>query len=69
MNMKKFLASVLSASLMLGLLAGCGGNTSAPAGSGANPGASTSAPAAGDKVIKIGVFEPASGDSASGGKK
>ncbi len=67
--MKKFLASVLSASLMLGLLAGCGGNTSAPAGSGANPGASTSAPAAGDKVIKIGVFEPASGDSASGGKK
>ena len=44
--MKKFLASVLSASLMLGLLAGCGGNTSAPAGSGANPGASTSAPAA-----------------------
>ena len=69
MNMKKFLASVLSASLMLGLLAGCGGNTSAPAGSGANPGVSTSAPAAGDKVIKIGVFEPASGDSASGGKK
>jgi len=67
--MKKFLASVLSASLMLGLLAGCGGNTSAPAGSGANPGASTSAPAAGDKVIKIGVFEPASGDAASGGKK
>ncbi len=26
-------------------------------------------PTAGDKVIKIGVFEPASGDSASGGKK
>ena len=68
--MKKFLASVLSASLMLGLLAGCGGgNTSAPSGSGANPGASTTTPAAGDKVIKIGVFEPASGDSASGGKK
>jgi len=69
--MKKFLASVLSATLLLGVLAGCGGggNTSAPTpgGSGA-PSASTPA-ASGDKVIKIGVFEPASGDSASGGKK
>ncbi len=64
--MKKFLASVLSASLMLGLLVGCGGNPSAPSGSG-TPAAST--PIATDKVIKIGVFEPASGDSASGGKK
>ncbi len=64
--MKKFLASVLSAALLLGALAGCGGNPSAPSGSGA-PAAST--PIATDKVIKIGVFEPASGDSASGGKK
>jgi branched-chain amino acid transport system substrate-binding protein len=66
MNMKKFLASVLSAALLLGALAGCGGNPSAPSGSG-TPAAST--PIATDKVIKIGVFEPASGDSASGGKK
>ncbi len=64
--MKKFLASVLSAALLLGALAGCGGNPSAPSGSG-TPAAST--PIATDKVIKIGVFEPASGDSASGGKK
>ena len=71
--MKKFLASVLSASLMLGLLAGCGGGSgSTPAGStpaGSNPASSGTPAPAGDKVIKIGVFEPASGDSASGGKK
>ena len=30
---------------------------------------STAASAAGDKVVKIGVFEPSTGDSASGGKK
>ena len=64
--MKKFLASALSAALLLSALAGCSGSSSgsasgsAPAGSGASDG---------DKVVKIGVFEPASGDSASGGKK
>ena len=64
--MKKFLASALSAALLLSALAGCSGSGSgsasgsAPAGSGASNG---------DKVVKIGVFEPASGDSASGGKK
>ena len=59
--MKKFLACALSAALMLGTLAGCGGSSSS---------GSASAPAdSGEKVVKIGVFEPASGDSASGGKK
>lgn len=57
--MKKFLASILSASMLLTVLAGCGGS----------PAPSGSTPAAGDKVVKIGVFEPATGDSASGGKK
>ena len=67
--MKKFLASALSAAMMLSLLAGCGGGT-ASSGSSTSGGASTgSSAAAGDKVIKIGVFEPATGDSASGGKK
>ena len=59
--MKKFLACALSAAMMLGLLAGCG-SSSTPESSA--PEAST-----GEKVVKIGVFEPASGDSASGGKK
>ena len=63
--MKKFLASVLSSAMLLGLLASCGGGTS-PSGGASTP--DGSAPA-GDKVIKIGVFEPATGDSASGGKK
>ncbi len=57
MSMKKILACVLSGAMMLGVLAGCGS-----AGS-------VSGSAEGDKVVKIGVFEPTSGDSASGGKK
>jgi branched-chain amino acid transport system substrate-binding protein len=59
--------------MLLSLLAGCGGGSgSTPAGStpaGSNPASSGTPAPAGDKVIKIGVFEPASGDSASGGKK
>ena len=59
--MKKFFALLLSLAMVLSLAA-CGSGNNAPAASG-------SAAASGDKVIKIGVFEPASGDSASGGKK
>ena len=82
--MKKFLAGVLSTALLLGALTGCG-SSPAPSGSGtpsgsnpgsgtpsgSNPGSSTTtpAPSTGAKVNKIGGFEPASGDSASGGKK
>ena len=55
-KMKRFLALAMSCALMVSALAGCGNSSS---------GGSTS----GDKVVKIGVFEPASGDSASGGKK
>mgnify|MGYP002517524481 CR=1 FL=1 len=68
--MKKFLACVLSAAMTLSLLAGCGSSGSgSAAGSSAGSSAAASAPASGDKVVKIGVFEPATGDSASGGKK
>ena len=69
--MKKLLSLALASAMVLSLAA-CGGNNSTPSGStpaGSNPAASTPAAPAGDKVIKIGVFEPASGDSASGGKK
>ena len=54
--MKKFVSLLLAMLMVLSLVA-CGGDG----------GQSNSH--SGDKVIKIGVFEPLSGDSASGGKK
>ena len=58
--MKKIIAMVMATAMVMGLTA-CGG-----AGAAADGGAS--AGASGD-TIKIGVFEPSTGDSASGGKK
>ena len=60
MKWNKMLALALTGALSLGLLSACGGGTSSDPGSGGE---------GGDKVIKIGVFEPSTGDSASGGKK
>ena len=54
--MKKFLAMILALVMALSLVA-CGG--------GDNGGAS----ADGEKVVKIGIFEPTSGQNAAGGKK
>ena len=51
--MKKLLAVILAVTMVLSLCA-CGGSGSSGSG---------------EKVIKIGVYEPSSGDSASGGKK
>ena len=65
--MKRILASALSAALLMGALAGCGGNTGSGSVSGSN--ASAGGSSSGENVIKIGVFEPSTGDSASGGKK
>ena len=55
--MKKFLALILALVMVLGLVA-CGDK--APADDGA---------ADGEKVVKIGVFEPQSGDNGAGGKQ
>ena len=44
-------------------LAACGGGSQPSGGSSSNGGAS------GDKVVRIGVFEPATGDSGAGGKQ
>ena len=60
--MKKFLAWMLAAVMMLGLTA-CGGSGSDDASSDGDGAAS------GDKVVRIGVFEPATGDSGPGGKQ
>ena len=51
--MKKILALVLAALMLLSLVA-CGGDPAVKND---------------EKVLKIGVFEPSTGDSASGGKK
>ncbi|WP_295740692.1 ABC transporter substrate-binding protein [uncultured Oscillibacter sp.] len=64
--MKKLFALLLTLAMVLSLAA-CGGN-SGNNGS-PNDAGSGGSGTAGGKVIKIGVFEPASGDSASGGKK
>ena len=68
--MKKFLAFALSCSLALTALAGC---SSTPPSSAApetgSPEASAPAAESGDKVVRIGVFEPSTGDSGPGGKQ
>ncbi|MBQ2420430.1 MAG: amino acid ABC transporter substrate-binding protein, partial [Clostridia bacterium] len=51
--MKKILAIVLCLAMLCGCLAGCGEGDTA----------------GGDKVIKIGIFEPASGANGAGGKQ
>ena len=60
--MKKLLALALASAMVLSLAA-CGSKDQ-PSGS-----QSSGSSSSGDKVVKIGVFEPATGDSASGGKK
>ena len=62
--MKKFLALALSLAMIFSLAA-CGSKDNG----GQSSGGASSSQSSGDKVIKIGVFEPATGDSASGGKK
>jgi len=62
--MKKPLALLLSCALMASVLAGCGGDNSTT-----TPTPDAGDPTGGNPVVKIGVFEPATGDSASGGKK
>ncbi len=61
--MKKYLALILACLMLVALFTGCGQGATKddPADNG---GAST-----GEKVVKIGVFEPASGDNGAGGKQ
>jgi branched-chain amino acid transport system substrate-binding protein len=61
-NMKKLLSVLICCALVL-CFAACGSETVQT-----NPG-STADSTSGDKVIKIGVFEPQSGQNAAGGKK
>lgn len=60
MKMKKILALTLTACMSASLLAGCGGSNSDSKSADANSGS-------GDKVIKIGVFQPTTGENGGGG--
>ena len=62
--MKKFFAMLLALSMALGMTA-CGGSSSSSDSESSQSGDAAS----GDKVVRIGVFEPATGDSGAGGKQ
>ena len=63
--MKKLFALLLALAMVLSLAACGGSDTSTSDGASAE----TSDTAAGDKVVRIGVFEPSTGDSGAGGKQ
>lgn len=65
--MKKFLAMVLTLA-MTASLAACGGSGGS-GGSGSGSGGAASGGSAEEKVVKIGVFEPQTGDNGAGGKQ
>lgn len=77
-NLKKYLSLGLAAVMAASLITGCGvatanGDTSATAATSAAAqtaasGDATAATASGD-TVKIGVYEPASGDNGAGGKQ
>ena len=63
--MKKFWAMMLSLVMALSLLAGCGDSGSSSTGGSQDSGSASD----GAKVVKIGVFEPQTGDNGAGGKQ
>lgn len=72
---RRVLAVALAVAMVGTMLAGCGGGSTGGSGDSTGGGSSdssagTEAPAAdGDRVVKIGVYEPASGDNGAGGKQ
>ncbi len=67
--MKKLFAIALTVALLMTALVGCGSASSSSDTAADDTTTESSTAAAGDNVVKIGVFEPSTGDSASGGKK
>ena len=66
--MKKFLCTMLALSMALSLAA-CGGNSNSSSGSSGSSDSQDSSDASGNKVVKLGVFEPQTGDNGAGGKQ
>ncbi|MBQ3180412.1 MAG: ABC transporter substrate-binding protein [Firmicutes bacterium] len=58
--MKKIISLAALLAMVLTFSAGCGGDTT---------GGDTNTPATGDNVVKVGIFEPASGENGAGGKQ
>ncbi len=67
--MRKLVSIVLTGIMVLSLMACGGGGAAASSGAAASGSADSGSGSAGADVIRIGVFEPSTGDSASGGKK
>ena len=77
--MKKFVAVAMSAAMVCGALTGCSSSSSSTTATTAAAAEETTAAegetaaeaaeTTGDKVVKIGVFEPQSGDNGAGGKQ
>ena len=66
--MKKFLSVMLALAMTLSLAA-CGGSSSSSDNSGSSDSQSSGDSASGNKVVKLGVFEPQTGDNGAGGKQ
>ena len=64
--MKKLSAFLLTLVMVAGLLAGCGGGDKSATSDSSAPADSA---ASANKVVKIGVFEPQTGDNGAGGKQ
>lgn len=64
--MKKFLSVMLALAMAMSLAA-CGGSSSSSDNSGSSD--SQGSDASGNKVVKLGVFEPQTGDNGAGGKQ
>lgn len=67
--MKKYLAIVLACLMLVCLFAGCGQTATTEDPAASSDAAANTDNASGEKVVKIGVFEPASGDNGPGGKQ
>ena len=65
--MKKFLSVMLALAMAMSLAA-CGGSSSSSDNSGSSD-SQDSSDASGNKVVKLGVFEPQTGDNGAGGKQ